>query len=85
VASPRDASKRGSHVSLRHPEGYRVVRALIDLANVLPDFRAPDRVRLGFAPVYARYVDVWDGLDRLRNLVASGAHLTHEAEALPVT
>ncbi|HEY1487259.1 MAG TPA: aminotransferase class V-fold PLP-dependent enzyme, partial [Micromonosporaceae bacterium] len=85
VASPRDASKRGSHVSLRHPEGYRVVRALIDLANVLPDFRAPDRVRLGFAPVYTRYVDVWDGLDRLRNLVTSGAHLTHEAEALPVT
>jgi kynureninase len=85
LGSPRDAGARGSHVSLRHPDGYRVVRALIDLANVLPDFRAPDRVRLGFAPVYTRYVDVWDGLDRLRALVADGAHLRHHAEALPVT
>jgi kynureninase len=85
VASPRDPDRRGSHVSLRHAEGYKVVRALIDLANVLPDFRAPDRVRLGFAPIYTRYVDVWDGLDRMRSLVAGGAHLRHQAEALPVT
>jgi kynureninase len=53
-------------------------------ANVIPDFRAPDSVRLGFAPIYSRYVDVWDAMDRLRKMVARDAHRGHSAPAARV-
>ncbi|MEV0590175.1 kynureninase [Nonomuraea cavernae] len=59
LASPADAERRGSHVSFRHPDGYPVMRALID-RGVQGDFRAPDILRFGLAPLYTRYVDVWD-------------------------
>ncbi|MFC5944745.1 kynureninase [Micromonospora harpali] len=67
VASPREADRRGSHVCLHHPEALRISRALAE-AGVVGDYRAPDRLRLGPAPLYTRYVDVWDALDRLRGL-----------------
>ena len=41
---------------------------------MIPDFRGPDSVRLGVAPLYTRHVDVWDALDRLRGIVARGEH-----------
>jgi kynureninase len=70
--SPRDASQRGSHVAIRHPEAWPICRALIERADVIPDFRGPDTIRLGVAPLYTRYVDVWDAMDRLRGLVERG-------------
>ena len=74
LASPRDPRRRGSHVSLDHPDAWRITRALIEQASVIPDFRSPDSVRLGVAPLYTRHVDVWDALDRLRGLVERGEH-----------
>ncbi len=68
LASPRDAAARGSHVALSHPDAARLRRELVRTAHVVPDFRAPDRIRLGLAPLTTRYVDVWDALDRLRRL-----------------
>ncbi len=70
VASPREAERRGSQVSLRHPDGYRVMRALID-RGVIGDFRTPDLMRFGFAPLYTRYVDVFDAVRCLREVLAS--------------
>jgi len=72
LGSPRDPGRRGSHVSLRHPEAWPICRALIERADVIPDFRGPDSVRLGVAPAYTRFVDVWDAMDRLRGLVERG-------------
>ena len=74
VASPRDPGRRGSHVALRHPDAWRITRALIERADVIPDFRGPDTVRLGVAPLYIGRADVWDAMDRLRDLVARGEH-----------
>jgi kynureninase len=85
LASPRDAGGRGSHISLSHPDGYRICRALIELGGVIPDFRQPDRLRLGLAPAYTRFTDVWDGLDRLRTILADGSYLTIDLPDLPVT
>jgi kynureninase len=70
IACPRGADKRGSQVSLRHPEGYAIMQALIE-QGVIGDFRAPDYLRFGFAPLYTRYVDVWNAVDRLANILAS--------------
>jgi len=85
LGTPRDPARRGAHVSLRHPEAWRVCRALIERANVVPDFRGPDSIRFGFPPLYTRFVDVWDAADRLRRLVESGEHLEVEAAPARVT
>jgi kynureninase len=74
LGSPRDAARRGGHVSLRHPEAWPICRALIDVEKVIPDFRGPDSLRLGLPPLYTRFVDVYDALDRVRRLVESGRH-----------
>jgi kynureninase len=74
LASPRNADRRGSHVSLRHSDAKRISRALIELAQVVPDYRMPERLRLGPAPITSRFVDVFDGLERIRELVSSEGH-----------
>jgi kynureninase len=72
LASPLDPEERGSQVSFAHREGgYAIVQALI-ARGVIGDFRAPDLMRFGFTPLYTRYVDVWDAVDRLRQVLASG-------------
>ncbi|HEY3473631.1 MAG TPA: kynureninase, partial [Anaerolineales bacterium] len=69
LGSPRDSARRGSHISIRHEEGYRINRAMIEEMNVIPDFRAPDNIRLGFAPLYVSFVDIWEGFDRIRRVM----------------
>jgi len=71
--SPRDADERGSQVSFAHPGGgYAITQALI-ARGVIGDFRAPDILRFGFAPLYTRFVDVWDAVDRLESVLRTGA------------
>jgi kynureninase len=69
LASPRDAAQRGSQVSLTHPRGYAIVQALI-ARGVIGDFRTPDILRFGFAPLYLRFVDVFDAAQALHEVVA---------------
>jgi kynureninase len=71
LASPRDPARRGSHVALSHPNARRLCQGLIT-AGVVPDFRPPNLIRLGIAPIYTRFVDVWDGLNRLHEEVRNG-------------
>lgn len=72
LVSPRDATRRGSHVSFRHPEAYALCQALID-RGVIGDFRAPDALRLGFAPLYVGFADLWHAVDILRQILADGS------------
>ena len=74
LASPRDAERRGAHVTLHHEDAWAINRALIERARVIPDFREPNSIRLGVPPLYTRGVDVWDAMDRLRDLVERGEH-----------
>ena len=69
LASPRTASSRGSQVCFSHPHAYAVMRALIQ-RGVIGDFRAPDIVRFGFAPLYVSYADVWDAVQALHCVLA---------------
>jgi kynureninase len=71
IASPRDADIRGSQVSLTHPQGYPIMQALI-ARDVVGDFRAPDILRFGFTPLYVRYVDVWDAVEHLVQVMTTG-------------
>jgi kynureninase len=70
LLSPRRPEQRGSQVSLRHPDGYPVMQALI-ARGVIGDFRAPDILRFGFAPLYVRFADVWDAVAALKDILAS--------------
>jgi kynureninase len=72
LASPRDPAARGSQLCLRHPDGYAIVQALI-ARGVIADFRAPDIMRFGFAPLYVRYVDIWDTVDHLAEVMRTRA------------
>jgi kynureninase len=65
LASPADANVRGSHVIFAHPEGYAIVQAL-KARGVIGDFRAPHFVRLGIAPLYLSYLELWDAVERLQ-------------------
>jgi kynureninase len=85
LGTPRDAGRRGSHVSVRHPDAWRICRALIERAGVVPDFRGPDSIRLGFAPGYTRFTDVWDAVDAIRRVVGEGLHLESAEERSRVT
>jgi kynureninase len=85
LGSPRDSKQRGSHISIRHPEAYRINRALIEEMNVIPDFRAPDNLRLGFAPLYTSFTDVWEGIERIRTVVAEKRFEKYSKEQLKVT
>ena len=69
--SPRDARERGSQISLRHPDAYPVMQALI-ARGVVGDFREPDLLRFGFAPLYVRYRDVWDAVEALWDVLRRG-------------
>jgi kynureninase len=68
LASPREAQRRGSQVSLRHPEGHAIVQALA-ARGVIGDFRTPDILRFGFAPAYLRFADAWDAALALRTVM----------------
>ena len=69
--TPRDPSQRGSQVSLRHPAGYGVVQALL-ARGVVGDYREPDLVRLGFAPLYLRHLDVVRAVEQMVAVVTAG-------------
>jgi kynureninase len=84
IASPLDPARRGSHVSLRHPDAWRLTQALI-AENVIPDYRTPDRLRLGPAPISTSFTEVWDGLDRLRRIVSDRTYERFPAEPSRVT
>lgn len=71
LSSPREASRRGSQVSFRHAQGYPIMQALI-ARRVIGDFRTPDMMRFGFAPLYVRFVDVFDAVGALGTVLDTG-------------
>jgi kynureninase len=84
LGSPRNPAARGSHISIRHPEGYRINRALIDEMKLIPDFREPDNIRLGVVPLYTSFSEIWEAVERIRRVVEeeSYKHYSHERAAV---
>jgi kynureninase len=72
LASPREGARRGNHISIRHPDGFDVVRALI-ARGIVGDFRAPDAMRFGFAPLYLRFVDIYDAVAAIEDVLDTKA------------
>jgi kynureninase len=78
LGSPDVDEKRGSHVTLKHAEGYRICRALIDPAIggqvVLPDFREPNNIRFGIAPLSTTYEEIFTAMQQLRAIMEEGLY-----------
>jgi len=85
LGSPLDSAIRGSHISIRHAEGYRINRALIEEMNVIPDFREPDNLRLGFAPLYTSFTEIWEGFDRIKRVMEEKRYGKYPKQKLTVT
>ncbi len=68
LGSPRDPRRRGSHLALVHADAQRIHRQLLEKARIVTDFRFPDVIRLGMAPLTTRFVDVWEACNQLRLL-----------------
>lgn len=73
IASPLNANERGSHISIQHQEGYRINRAMIEPVDgspsIIPDFRPPNNIRLGIAPLYNTFEEIFLTVIRIKNIV----------------
>jgi kynureninase len=85
LGSPRDDARRGGHVSIRHRESYRIYQALTRELKLIPDFREPDNIRLGFAPLYTSFGDVLEAVVRLRKAVEERMYEKYTLDRAKVT
>ena len=86
---PPDPEKRGSHVSLRHPEAYRICKALIDPdtgnAVIIPDFREPDNIRFGITPLYTTCTEIYTAVREIRDIVDNKLYMKYSGKREQVT
>jgi kynureninase len=89
IGSPENHQIRGSHVSLKHPEAFRICKALIDDTEgewtIIPDFRTPDNIRVGFAPLYNTFTEVAIMVGELARITGDRTYLKYSAEKGDVT
>jgi len=83
--SPLDTARRGSHITIGHDDGWRIAQALIAEMKVLPDFRAPDNIRFGIAPLYNSYAEIHEAAGRLRRVVTEERFLAYPTATTVVT
>ncbi|MFW6227799.1 MAG: kynureninase, partial [Bacteroidota bacterium] len=89
LSSPEDFHQRGSHLSLKHPEAYRIIKALATPVKnrkiVIPDFREPDNLRLGLAPLYNTFRDIYEAVMEIRTIVEKKEYLAFDQSKSKVT
>jgi len=79
------AHERGGHISLVHPDAKRISIALREFANVIPDYREPNSIRVAISPLPTSYVEIWDGFARLHDLVSTRQYEKINVENIKVT
>ncbi|WP_424205898.1 kynureninase [Baia soyae] len=79
IGNPTEDHRRGGHISLEHEEATRICKALKE-ANVIPDFRAPNVIRLAPIALYTSYQDVWEAVQRLKSIMVEGKHKVYSHE-----
>jgi kynureninase len=89
LASPMNATTRGSHISVQHPDAYRINRAMIEPGGgekvIIPDFRPPNNIRLGIAPLYTSFEDIYNSVERIKSIVTTKEYDRFGTEKLNVT
>ena len=72
--TPRDASRRGGHITMKHPDAKQIAVAMREFAKVIPDYREPSSIRVAISPLATSFREVYDGFERIRDLVTSGRY-----------
>ncbi len=85
LLTPRDHNKRGGHITVGHPDAKKIAAAMRSMTNTIPDYRTPDSIRLAIAPLPTSYTEVYDGLQRMRDLVQSKKYLEIQDSGSRVT
>lgn len=89
LGSPSNAKNRGSHISFKHDEAYRISKALIDPKIegkiVIPDFREPDNIRFGITPLYTNYTEIFEAVSQLKAIVTEKHYQSFSKEKSDVT
>ncbi len=85
LETPRVADQRGGHLSITHPDAAKIARALREVSKVVPDFRKPQTIRVAVSPLYTSYQEIYEGFERLRDLVSSGQYLDQSIDEGRVT
>lgn len=81
IGSPENAAERGSHISLKHPEAFRICQSLISPPagdkTIIPDYRKPDNIRLGIAPLYNTFTEIFEAVMQLKKIVEKQYYLQY--------
>ena len=85
LVTPRDSKLRGGHISIYHPEAAQIARGLRDDMKVIPDYRAPNSIRLAISPLPTSYVEVFDGFERIRDYTQSGKYKNLDLSGVKVS
>lgn len=89
LASPRNINNRGSHISIQHPEAFRIIKAMMDQSihgkSIVPDFRAPDYIRFGFAPLYNTFEEIYRLVEKLKIIVSKKLYANYDDKKDVVT
>lgn len=85
LLTPRVHNKRGGHITVGHPDAKKIAAAMRSMTNTIPDYRTPDSIRLAIAPLPTSYTEVFDGLERMRDLVQSKKYLEIQDSGSRVT
>ena len=85
LVTPRDSKLRGGHISIYHPDAAQIARGLRDDMKVIPDYRAPNSIRLAISPLPTSYVEVFDGFERIRDYTQSGKYKDLDLSSVKVS
>jgi kynureninase len=85
LVTPRDPNQRGGHISLYHPAAEKIARGLRETQNLVPDYRVPNCLRIAISPLINSFIEVFEGLERIRNYTASGEWQNLSASKVKVT
>ena len=85
LVTPRDSKLRGGHISIYHPDAAQIARGLRDDMKVIPDYRAPNSIRVAISPLATSYVEVFDGFERIRDYTQSGKYKDLDLSSVKVS
>ena len=85
LVTPRDSKLRGGHISIYHPDAAQIARGLRDDMKVIPDYRAPNSIRVAISPLPTAYVEVFDGFERIRDYTKSGKYKALDLSSVKVS
>ena len=85
LITPREANLRGGHISIYHPDAAQIARGLRDEMKVIPDYRAPNCIRLAISPLATSYLEVFEGFERIRDYTQSGKYKALDLSAIKVS